>query len=197
MTIDLFEHTVLCSKCDKKMKKIVVNRNGFNLRALECPECGQRTYHPSDLEEFHKYSQLKNQNFKVKLRQVGNSYAVSIPRELLDFFSGFDEERNEMNNVHKIHEKMERMVTLALEQANKLSLSFGGADDSEDQGGVKERNYSIERNGIKTMVHEKSQVKHINTNHTKGFIARKVKVMKSVPKREERAPRFDEEEDLE
>ncbi len=181
MAGDLFEHTVLCNKCDKKMKKLIVQRSGYNLRALECPGCGQRTYHPSDLEEFQRYSQLKNQNFKVKLRQVGNSYAVSIPRELLDFFSGFDEERNEMQ---RMHEKMERMVTLALEQANKLSLSFGNAD-GEDPG-VNEKNYSIEKNGVKTTVHEKSQVKHINTKNSKGFISRRVRVMRSVPKNEDK-----------
>ena len=84
--MDIFDHAVLCNKCGKKMKKLVVERSGFKMRALECPNCGGRTYHPSDMEEFNKYSQLQKQNFQVKLRKVGNSYTVSIPKELIDFF---------------------------------------------------------------------------------------------------------------
>jgi hypothetical protein len=172
MTLDLFEHTVLCNKCSKKMKQIVVERSGFKMRALECHECGQRAYHPADIEEFNKFNQLKNQNFKVKLRLVGNSYAVSIPREIVDFFREA-EEGNEMQNIH---EKMERMVTLALEQANKLSLSF-----SE---GNYDHVHEIQNKGIHTIVREKAETKPLNINGGKGFVSRKVKVVRITKEKE-------------
>ena len=155
------------------MKKIVVDRSGFRLRALECPECGQRTYHPSDIEELNKFNQLKNQNFKVKLRLVGNSYAVSIPREIVDFFRETEEEGNEMQNIH---EKMERMVTLALEQANKLSLSF-----SE---GNYDHVHETQNKGVHTIVREKSETKPLNINGGKGFVSRKVKVVRITKEKE-------------
>lgn len=149
------------------MKKVEVERSGFKMRALECPECGQRTYHPADLEEYNKFNELKNKDFKVKLRQVGNSYAVSIPREFINFFQDFE----------GIQKQMDQMVTLALEDFNKLSLSF-----DEEGSGVDERNYEIEKDGMKTSVHEKSQMKHIQTKNTKGFMSRKVKVIRTVKK---------------
>ena len=179
MTLDLFEHTILCNKCNRKMKKIVIDRSGFRLRALECPECGQRTYHPSDVEELNKFNQLKNQNFKVKLRQVGNSYAVSIPHEIVDFLREAAEEgneRNERNELQNIHEKMERMVTMALEQVNKLSLSFseGNYDNVQES----------HNKGVHTLVREKAETRPLNINGRKGFVSRKVKVVRITNEKE-------------
>lgn len=186
MTQDLFDHTVLCSKCSKKMKKLLVERSGFRMRALECPECGQRTYHPSDIEEFNKYSQLQKQNFQVKLRRVGNSYTVSIPKELIDFFEDF--ERPEMD-IHKTMkedmERMNRMVTLALEHANKLSLSFGK--------GNYDRTREINKNGMHGMVREKSETKPLNIPGGKGFVSRKMKIVRMT--KEKNQPELFEEEE--
>jgi len=173
MALDLFEHTVLCNKCNKKMKKVMVERNGLRLRTLECPECGQRTYHPADIEEYNKFNELKNQNFKVKLRQVGNSYAVSIPHEIVDFFREAEEEGNELQHIH---EKMERMVTLALEQANKLSLSF--SEGNYDT--IKESHDK----GVHTIVREKAETKPLNVNGGKGFVSRKMKVVRITKEKE-------------
>jgi hypothetical protein len=161
------------------MKKIAVERNGFKLRALECPECGQRTYHPADIEELNKFNQLKNQNFKVKLRQVGNSYAVSIPHEIVDFLRAAAEEgneKNERNEFQNLHEKMERMVTLAMEQVNKLSLSF-----SE---GNYDRVQESHDKGVHTIVREKAETKPVNINGGKGFVSRKIKVVRMTKEKE-------------
>ena len=187
---DIFDHAVLCNKCGKKMKKLVVERSGFKMRALECPECGQRTYHPSDMEEFNKYSQLQKQNFQVKLRRVGNSYTVSIPKELIDFFEGFEEAgeakaEDPFEGMHKrMKENMEhmnRMVTLALEHANKLSLNFG----KEGGGNANyDRTREINKNGMQGIVREKSETKPINIPGGKGFVSRKIKVIRMLGNKE-------------
>ena len=80
------------------------------MRAMECQECGGRIYHPSDIEEFNKYSQLQKQNFQVKLRRVGNSYTVSIPKELINFFEDAIEEnqkyrKNSTGKFRCIHQE--------------------------------------------------------------------------------------------
>ncbi len=170
-TMDVFDHSILCNKCNKKMKRLVVERAGFRMRALECPECGGRTYHPTDMEEYNKFNKLKNQNFKVKLRQVGNSYAVSIPREILDFFREVEEERNE---AQKMEESMERMVTLALDQFNRLSLNFG--DFGEGENGNYDRVHESRDKGVRKVVREKSETKPLKGG--KGFVSRKVKVVR-------------------
>lgn len=108
---DIFDNTILCKNCNKKMQPILVRRNGFNLRALECKDCKNQILHPEDLKEYSNFENIKNKNFKVKLRFVGNSYAVSIPREIIDFMN---DQEDEMNN----------MVNLCLEEIGRISLHF-------------------------------------------------------------------------
>lgn len=153
------------------MKKIEVERAGFRIRALECPNCGSRTYHPSDMVEYDKFNKLKNQHFKVKLRQVGNSYAVSIPREILDFFREREEESNDFD---KMNESMERMVTLAMDRMNKLSLSFGDLD-FEEKGNYDRVKESHDK-GVHKVVRERSETRPLKGG--KGFVSRKVKVVR-------------------
>jgi len=89
----------------------VVIKNGFKLRAVKCDNCKNQIVHPEDLKEYGEFQNLKKKNFKVKLRYVGNSYAVSIPREIIDF----------MNEQEK---QMNEMVDLCLEEFGRISLNF-------------------------------------------------------------------------
>ena len=123
---DLFDNVILCKDCGKKMKKAILNKNGFHIRMLQCPRCSKRIYHPGDVEEYKKFSALKNKPFSVKLRMVGNSYTVSIPREIVEFFNEAEEHmQRQMKEIHK-------MVTLALEDANRLSLMFNPEKTEEN-----------------------------------------------------------------
>jgi len=121
---DLFDNTIICKDCGRKMVREDIVRNGCSVRFLECKKCGQKIYHPEDVESYKRFNALKNRQFHVKLRMVGNSYAVSIPHELINFFSADTED------IHRNMEKrMERMVTLAMEEMNKVALMFGNAED--------------------------------------------------------------------
>ncbi|MFH1365432.1 MAG: hypothetical protein ABIH28_02520 [archaeon] len=110
---DIFDNTILCKNCDSKMQKAEVYKNGFVLRAVVCPkkDCGEKTIHPADEQEYNKFKNLKNKEFRVKMRLVGNSYAVSIPKEIVHF----------MNEQKKI---MDDMVRLCFEDMGRLSLNF-------------------------------------------------------------------------
>jgi hypothetical protein len=93
------------------MGPIAIERNGFKLRTVRCNNCKNQIIHPEDLKEYEDFQNLKKKNFKVKLRYVGNSYAVSIPREIIDF----------MNEQEK---HMNEMVDLCMEEFGRLSLNF-------------------------------------------------------------------------
>ncbi|MBU2104547.1 MAG: hypothetical protein KKF67_02110 [Nanoarchaeota archaeon] len=108
---DIFDNTILCKKCDSKMKKIQLVKDGFLLRAMGCPMCNGKIIHPVDENEYNKFINLKNKEFKVKMRLVGNSYTVSIPKEIVSF----------MNQPKKI---MNDMVRLCFEEMDRLSLNF-------------------------------------------------------------------------
>jgi len=108
---DIFNQTILCKDCGKKMEKIAVEKSGFQLRAVECPKCKQKIIHPADIREYEDFQNLKRKHYKVKLRFVGNSYAVSIPKEIIDF----------MGEQEK---QMKQMVDLCFEEMGRLSLNF-------------------------------------------------------------------------
>ena len=116
---DIFENTILCKKCRKQMIPIEIFRQGFNLRAVECPNCKEKIIHPADEAEFSKFTNLKRKDFKVKMRIVGNSYAVSIPKEIVDF----------IKDQEKI---MGDMVRLCFNNARRLSLNFGENEGEEE-----------------------------------------------------------------
>jgi len=93
------------------MKKIKVLKNGFIFRTLQCLSCNNKIVHPDDEREYKNYINLRNKNYRVKMRMVGNSYTISIPREIVNFI-------NEQNRV------MDDMVRLSMEKMGKLSLVF-------------------------------------------------------------------------
>jgi len=109
--VDIFDNTILCKKCNSKMKKVQLAKNRFLLRAMICPKCNEKIIHPVDEQEYNKFINLRNKEFKVKMRLVGNSYAVSIPKEIVSF----------MNQQEKI---MNEMVKLCFEDVRRLSLNF-------------------------------------------------------------------------
>lgn len=113
---DIFDNTILCKKCNAKMKKSQTEKNGFVLRAVVCPKCNAKIIHPVDESEYNKFIDLKNKEFRVKMRLVGNSYAVSIPKEIVSF----------MNEQKRI---MDEMVRLCFEDFGRVSLNFGELKD--------------------------------------------------------------------
>jgi DNA-directed RNA polymerase subunit M/transcription elongation factor TFIIS len=108
---DIFDNPILCKNCGTRMKKAQISKKGFILRALICPKCHEKIIHPIDEERYHKFINLKNKEYRVKMRLVGNSYAVSIPKEIVSF----------MNTQEKI---MDEMVRLCFEDFGRLSLNF-------------------------------------------------------------------------
>ena len=112
MTTDIFDNKILCKNCNQEMQPMIVSKNGFELRAIECPRCKEKIIHPKDEQEFKDFIDLKKKKFNVKMRIVGNSYAVSIPREIVNF----------MKEQEKI---MNDMVRLCFEDFDRISLKFG------------------------------------------------------------------------
>ena len=81
------------------------------MRAWKCPSCNEEWIHPLDLEEYNKFKRMRSKTYTVKLRLVGNSYAVSIPREIIDY------QENMLSEIDNI-------IRMSLESPEKLSLFF-------------------------------------------------------------------------
>jgi hypothetical protein len=113
---DIFDAKITCKKCDLAMEQTIVHKDGFELRAVHCPKCGDKIIHPADLNGFEHYHDLKGKTYNVKLRIVGNSHAISIPKEIIDF----------MNDQHRqMKRSMDEMVRLCFEDFDTLRVRFG------------------------------------------------------------------------
>ena len=114
--MDIFDTKIACNKCNLVMHKDETFRNGFRIRSVQCEKCGEKINHPGDMKEYNDFVELKNKEFRVKLRLVGNSYAVSIPREIINFM--------------QIQEKMmDDMVSMCFDSAKRLNITFGDNND--------------------------------------------------------------------
>jgi phage FluMu protein Com len=154
---DIFDNTILCRKCNKTMKPFLVSKNGFNLRTIKCVKCGDVIVHPADQSEYENFIRLKEKDFNVKMRMVGNSYAVSIPREIVDFMK---EQESRFND----------MVKLSFDQLGKVSLMFNSPEESEKSRVVSSKEVRIIRNG-KPVLHARKVLDsaHPERTQTKVF----------------------------
>jgi len=125
--VDIFDNTILCKKCDSKMQKAKIVKNGFIFRAVVCPKCAEKIIHPVDEQEYNRFINLKNKEFRVKMRLVGNSYAVSIPKEIVLFMNQQYQRcsSRSLKNIEREQKKtMDEMVKLCFEDFGRLSLNF-------------------------------------------------------------------------
>ena len=164
---DIFEYDIICDKCGEKMENSLMSRNGFNLRIKKCNSCGDVIVHPEDRAEYDNFVRLKKKEYEVKMRMVGNSYAVSIPREIVDFMK---DQENMVNN----------MVRLSFQDFGRLSLMFntGEAENRENENSnsrvIKSREVKIIKNN-RPVIHAKQFVDsaHPEKNKTEIFKATK------------------------
>ena len=117
---DIFDAKISCKECNVEMKPTIVEKLGFRLRAVKCSKCGDKIIHPADLNKLENYNNLKRKTYSVKLRMVGNSHAISIPKEMVDFIN--DAQRQMSMNMND-------MVKLAFEDFGKLSVNFLDIED--------------------------------------------------------------------
>lgn len=103
---DIYDATIVCDKCQKQTIKSYLMKDGFKIRIWSCPNCNRKWYHPGDMEDYKNFMLLKKRKFEVKLRQVGNSWAVSIPKEIIDF--------EEVTHT--------KVVKLSLDEPGKINL---------------------------------------------------------------------------
>lgn len=109
---DIFNETITCKECKTEMKHGIINKQGLQLRAIQCPNCKKQIIHPADLNAVESFKPLKNKTYNVKLRMVGNSHAISIPKEIVDF-------------IRTQERIMDDMVKLCFRDMRTLDLIFG------------------------------------------------------------------------
>ncbi len=163
MAHDVFDNTILCEKCNKKMEKVQLAKNGFLFRVVQCKNCGEKIIHPVDEENYNKFINLKNKEFNVKMRMVGNSYAVSIPKEIVSFMNARENTMKEFDN----------MVRLCFEEMGKVSLNFENLENKNARV-IKSQEVRVVKNS-KPVFHSKQFYDSANPKNNKSFLIKKTK----------------------
>ena len=114
---DIFDATILCKDCACRMEPTIIMKGSVRLRAIECPECKDHIIHPADTNAVQNFKNIKGKIYNVKLRLVGNSHAISIPKEIVNF-------------IREQERIMDNMVRLCFEDVHRLSLEFGASRSS-------------------------------------------------------------------
>ncbi len=162
---DIFDNPILCKDCNSKMKQTTVEKNGFMIRAVVCDKCGSRVLHPNDEAEYHRFVDLRNKEFRVKMRLVGNSYAVSIPKEIVSFLREMKEQEKKMND----------MVRLCFEDFGRLSLDFNSSLNEQKGSSriVKARELKVVKNN-KPVLHVRQFSDSANPKNNKSHIFKRI-----------------------
>ena len=159
---DIFDAAIVCEDCNRKTEKGAIQKDGFQLRFWKCPSCGKQWFHPADLKDYENFNKLKQREFAVKLRMVGNSWSISIPKEIINFQEEVEQAMastmaNHFARMRQMDERMSRMVRLCFEGPGKIGLFFGenAEQDHEAQhnhdstGSTRENNNHQKSNGKK------------------------------------------------
>ena len=108
---DIYNTTLLCEECNAKTRKVLLDKEGCKLRGWECPSCNKVWEHPKDAQEVEQFKRIQQKEFEVKLRMVGNSYTISIPKEIILF-------------EQEMEKQLNHLLKLNLEEPEKLSIYF-------------------------------------------------------------------------
>ena len=107
---DIFNATILCTSCNQPTERLLRQQEGFELRTAVCKRCKKEFYHPLDAQRFKEFQELKRKEFTVKLRMVGNSHCISIPREMLLF--------------QELEQQLDQLVKLSMGDPDHIIITF-------------------------------------------------------------------------
>lgn len=166
---DIFENAIVCEDCNRKTEKGAIQKDGFQLRFWKCASCGKQWFHPGDVKDYDNFNKLKQREFAVKLRMVGNSWSISIPKEMINFQEEVEQAMastmaSHFAQMRQMSEKMNRMVRLCFEGPGKIGLFFGkNAEQDHDAQHNHESN------------HENHETNGENNNYQKSNGKKKVR----------------------
>ncbi|MFQ6056575.1 MAG: AbrB/MazE/SpoVT family DNA-binding domain-containing protein [Methanosarcinales archaeon] len=64
----------------------IFNIEGFEVRGSTCPKCKESYLNGEDSNRIRTYNKLKNKCFTGKIMKFGSSYALSLPKKIIDAF---------------------------------------------------------------------------------------------------------------
>ena len=93
------EEDMVLSFADDETNKKQENKEDEDSELDEDKKVHEDSAVEEDKKEYEGFVRLKQKEYNVKMRMVGNSYAVSIPREIVDFMQEQDVLQSSATNI--------------------------------------------------------------------------------------------------
>jgi hypothetical protein len=81
------EKEIVKCVCGEWTKPKMFKIDGFEVRGSECPKCKEGFLNGEDANLVYKFNQLKNQELTATVTTTGSSYAIRIPKALVDLLN--------------------------------------------------------------------------------------------------------------
>ena len=84
--VDINRWEEIPCECGGMAGKSTVNYKGYEVRGWTCKKCKKEYIHPEDSLKISKLEALKKNGIKVKVRTVGQSLVITLPKELVELY---------------------------------------------------------------------------------------------------------------
>lgn len=80
-----FENLKIKCECGGSMKKIKTTWKGIEVRGWKCSKCSEEVINPADAQKALEIEKARKKNLLVvKLRSVGKSQVITIPKPIIE-----------------------------------------------------------------------------------------------------------------
>lgn len=88
--VDINKWNEIPCECGGMAGKGTVKYQDYEVRGWICKKCKKEYIHPEDSLKISKLEELKKNGIKVKIRTVGQSLVITLPKELAELY-GFEQ----------------------------------------------------------------------------------------------------------
>ena len=84
--VDINRWEEIPCECGDMAGKSAIKYKSYEVRGWICKKCGKEYIHPEDSLKISKLEALKKNGIRVKVRTVGQSLVITLPKELVDIY---------------------------------------------------------------------------------------------------------------
>lgn len=84
--VDINRWKEIPCECGAMASKSTVKYKEYEVRGWICKKCKKEYIHPEDSLKISKLEALKKNNVKVKIRTVGQSLVITLPKEIAELY---------------------------------------------------------------------------------------------------------------
>src|SRR3989339_500737 len=84
--VDINQWKEIPCECGGMASRGTVKYKSYEIRGWVCAKCKKEYIHPEDSMKISKLEELKKSNPSVKIRTVGQSLVITLPKEIVDVY---------------------------------------------------------------------------------------------------------------